>query len=520
MYESLTTNTTGEILLLSSNSLHSKPGHLSPVKYFFILLFFPLNLLSQDITGLWSGSLYNDTTQKELHYEVAISESKGKYTAYTCTNFILAGQEVLGIKSIKVIKQKDRFFFEDVELLYNNYPVPPPKGVKQISSVTLTEDAKMLTGKFITTRTRQYGRQVTGTVKLERIQDAQQTKLLAELDKLGLSKTLSFLQPKENSDELLVASNKKLAEQILVEEEKRKVEILRLKTDSIATVEAANKKALAKQTLDAEKKKVEASRLREDSIATVEAAYKRALAKQTLEAEKKKAAIIRLRQDSIAASEAANKKALAKQALETEKKKAAIIRIREDSIAAVEADRKALAKQALEADKKKAEIIRLRQDSIATVEANRKALAKQALEADKKKAETVIAAIEPKKQVDPIAELAKRKVETIQTVYFTSDSLQLTLYDNGFVDGDSVSIIINGQVLLQHQRLTAQPITKTIKTPAGSTDSINLIMYAENLGSIAPNTGLLIIYDGSKRHEITFSGDLQKNSSILLKRKK
>jgi hypothetical protein len=45
-------------------------------------------------------------------------------------------------------------------------------------------------------------------------------------------------------------------------------------------------------------------------------------------------------------------------------------------------------------------------------------------------------------------------------------------------------------------------------------------MFAENVGSIAPNTGLLIIKDGGKRYEIMFSGDLQKNSSIVLKRRK
>ena len=121
---------------------------------------------------------------------------------------------------------------------------------------------------------------------------------------------------------------------------------------------------------------------------------------------------------------------------------------------------------------------------------------------------------------DVVAELAKRKVETIETVYFTSDSLELNLYDNGFVDGDSVSLIVNGRVLLEHQLLSTKAIEKTIKTPLSLVDSLTLIMYAENLGSIAPNSGLLIIKDGSKRYEISFSGDLQKNAAVVLKRRK
>jgi hypothetical protein len=45
-------------------------------------------------------------------------------------------------------------------------------------------------------------------------------------------------------------------------------------------------------------------------------------------------------------------------------------------------------------------------------------------------------------------------------------------------------------------------------------------MYAENLGSIPPNTGLLIIMDGEKRYEVRFSADLKTNAAILLRRRK
>ena len=50
-------------------------------------------------------------------------------------------------------------------------------------------------------------------------------------------------------------------------------------------------------------------------------------------------------------------------------------------------------------------------------------------------------------------------------------------------------------------------------------DSISVVMYAENLGSIPPNTGLLVIREGTKIYEIRFSGDLDKNSKIILVRK-
>jgi hypothetical protein len=45
-------------------------------------------------------------------------------------------------------------------------------------------------------------------------------------------------------------------------------------------------------------------------------------------------------------------------------------------------------------------------------------------------------------------------------------------------------------------------------------------MYAENLGSLPPNTGLLVLQYDNKRQEIRFSGDLNKNAAINFKEKK
>ena len=118
------------------------------------------------------------------------------------------------------------------------------------------------------------------------------------------------------------------------------------------------------------------------------------------------------------------------------------------------------------------------------------------------------------------SEIATRKIETIQSVEIKNDSLLLTLYDNGEIDGDTVSVLMNGKVIMPMQGLTANGISKTIYLTPEMGDSIVLIMYAENLGSIPPNTGLLIVHDGEARHEIRFTGDLQKNSAIILRRKK
>ena len=92
-------------------------------------------------------------------------------------------------------------------------------------------------------------------------------------------------------------------------------------------------------------------------------------------------------------------------------------------------------------------------------------------------------------------------------------------YDNGEVDGDTVSVLMNGSLILARQGLSTNAIRHTIYIPK-NLDQVELVMYAETLGSIPPNTGLLVIRDGKKLYEIRFSGDMQKNASIIFNRVK
>jgi hypothetical protein len=120
----------------------------------------------------------------------------------------------------------------------------------------------------------------------------------------------------------------------------------------------------------------------------------------------------------------------------------------------------------------------------------------------------------------PAAELSKRKTEPIQTIYYRADSLLLSLYDNGQVDGDTVSVVWAGNTIIAKEGLTTRPITRTIYITPDLGDSVQLIMYAENLGLIPPNTGLLIVEDGNQRHEVRFSGDFQRNSAVIFRRRR
>lgn len=118
------------------------------------------------------------------------------------------------------------------------------------------------------------------------------------------------------------------------------------------------------------------------------------------------------------------------------------------------------------------------------------------------------------------AELALRKTEIIRDINFKTDSLVLSLYDNGEVDGDTVSVLVNGKLVIARKGLTTNAVKTTIYASEGFGDSLQVIMYAENLGRIAPNTGLLVVEDGEEKYQIRFEGDYQKNAAVVFRRKR
>lgn len=114
----------------------------------------------------------------------------------------------------------------------------------------------------------------------------------------------------------------------------------------------------------------------------------------------------------------------------------------------------------------------------------------------------------------------QRKLTAIQTLAITSDSLVLSFYDNGVVDGDTISVFLNDKNVISKTKLTEAAVKKVIFVGAEDKDEITLTLVAENLGSIPPNTGLLIIQDGEQKHQIRFSADMQNNAAIILRRQK
>lgn len=280
--------------------------------FLLTLLFIVAAASGQTITGLYSGTLRNDSTGLVQQYELSITQEGNKVVGYSHTTFVLDNRMHFGFRKVKGMLKDGKLFVEESDMLENNFPVQPPKGIRRTSVFPLYDGRPygLLEGKWATNATRQWA-PATGTLSLKKKGDSTNSALVAKLQE--------FYPPKVKA-----------------------------------------------------------------------------------------------------------------------------------------------------------------------------------------------APLPPK----PLA-FAERKSQTVQSLSISADSVEIALYDNGLVDGDSVSVYLNGQVLLQHVRLSENAFRYTVRLKPGSNE---LSLLAENLGSIAPNTGLLVLRNGDARHNIYFSADLQTNARIEIKK--
>ena len=107
----------------------------------------------------------------------------------------------------------------------------------------------------------------------------------------------------------------------------------------------------------------------------------------------------------------------------------------------------------------------------------------------------------------------KRNSNVLKTIELESATVKIDLYDNGEVDGDTISLFLNDKLLMPGKRLSTKPITLYLTTE--ELKEVNeLVMYADNLGSIPPNTALMIVTNGRHRYEVRITSDLQKSGAI------
>lgn len=117
-----------------------------------------------------------------------------------------------------------------------------------------------------------------------------------------------------------------------------------------------------------------------------------------------------------------------------------------------------------------------------------------------------IAIAEEKRPITPLKPLTieekftQRQKVPMMEIPVSGDSIELNFYDNAEIDGDSITLFLNEKLIFQHIYLTDKAFT--VKIPvSGLQQSNELVMVAENLGSIPPNTSFMVANVGGKRYE-------------------
>ncbi len=114
--------------------------------------------------------------------------------------------------------------------------------------------------------------------------------------------------------------------------------------------------------------------------------------------------------------------------------------------------------------------------------------------------------------------IRKRNNELVKIIYTSAKEIKIDLYDNGEIDGDTISVYHNNKLIISKKGLTDKPLSFTIK--ADENVAVHeFVMVAENLGSIPPNTALMIITAGGKRYELFVTSTEQKNAVVVVEYK-
>jgi len=116
-------------------------------------------------------------------------------------------------------------------------------------------------------------------------------------------------------------------------------------------------------------------------------------------------------------------------------------------------------------------------------------------------------------------QLAGRSNEVVRTITVTNPEITLNIYDDGAIDNDTVSVYYDKKLIVSKARLTDRAIVVKLHIDE-SGDSHELVMVAENLGDIPPNTSLLTVKAGEKQYEVRIVSTEQKNAVIIFKYEK
>lgn len=532
--------------------LHSKNLWLN-----FLFLLTPVFFYGQSLTGLWVGSVHNDsaTVRKDQSFEIALTEYKGKVYGYSRSEFIVNDTLYFILKRVKGTIEGDICEVTDDEIVSYNFRGKLDKRIRVTSTFRRNKNDSTwyLDGTWKTNANRKYYA-VSGKLTLAEEKDLTASKIFPHLEELNKAGDVAFYKERKETPPVVKIARPERINTAYSD----KTDIL-LENKEVTAVHRPELPETNKVPLPAETSLVK----KQD-----EPVVSPALSTSATTPESKPEPVINSSKpvsvDTVSAGR--NNLTIVKEIKAKEESvppgKTMLVAVNtgnpasnpvesntstpQPAATAVKNPEMAKANTTPETEEQKQKpanpvpppkprpVALVQPVEIKAVENKEKETGGLPSIADK----TIISnpAPAPRKETtrdpaalvikkpseDPIKKssvIAGRKSEFSQEVNFKSDSLLLSLYDNGEIDGDTVSVFLNGEVVMPSQGLKSSAIRKTIYMPEGI-DSFTLVMFAESLGKYPPNTGLLVIRDGEDVYNLRFSSDFQKSSGIVFRRKR
>lgn len=118
-------------------------------------------------------------------------------------------------------------------------------------------------------------------------------------------------------------------------------------------------------------------------------------------------------------------------------------------------------------------------------------------------------------EVDTLVRLdSMRTIQEENSIAISGDEIEILLWDNNEIDGDTISLFCNDKCILSHHPLSHQQTRIQLQLEAGQI--FRLHFQAENTGKIYPNTAAMTVVDKRYRQTVFLASDLHKTQAVKL----
>ena len=111
--------------------------------------------------------------------------------------------------------------------------------------------------------------------------------------------------------------------------------------------------------------------------------------------------------------------------------------------------------------------------------------------------------------------LVGRENKLVKKIITNSKTVSIDLFDNGTIDNDTIIVFDNKKLLVNKKRLSYKAIHLEFNFTENSREH-EVIIVAHNMGTVPPNTALLLLKDGKNRQEYFITSTNKINAKILI----